>query len=87
MAIEGFRALDFTTYHRDELPQLLAVGRGALSAKALGTLGSLAFRMPDGAAFTYQPSGKDLTLREGDAEAETVITLERESWEGLVHDY
>jgi hypothetical protein len=87
MAIEGFRALDFTAYHRDELPRLLDAGRGALAAKALGSLGSLAFRMPDGAAFTYQPSGKNLTLREGDAEADTVIALERESWEGLVHDY
>jgi len=87
MAIEGFRAVDFAAYHRDELPRLLAAGRGALAAKALGSLGSLAFRMPDGAAFTYQPSGMSLTLGEGDAEADTVITLARESWEGLVHDY
>ena len=87
MAIEGFRALDFTSYHTDELPPLLAAGRGALASRALGGLGSLALRISDGAAWTYKPAGTTVALVAGDADAETAIVLAHDAWEGLVHDY
>jgi hypothetical protein len=86
MTVPGFRALDFVAYHRDELPGLLAAGRGELAGRALGSLGSLAFRIAD-AAFTYAPAGASVALVEGDADAETVVTLDAADWEGLAHDY
>jgi len=87
MPVPGFRALDFASYHRDELPGLVLAGRGALAAKALGTLRSLAFRLPGGAAWTYRSTGPGILVAEGDADAATVITLDHASWEGIVHDY
>lgn len=87
MAIEGFRTLDFAAYHRDELPGLLRAGRGTLAARALGMLGSLAFRIPDGTSWTYMPAGAGIAVIEGDAKADTVIALDTDCWEGLVHDY
>lgn len=41
--------LDFHRFHREELPALLAAGRGALAAPAAQRLGGIAFRLPDGA--------------------------------------
>ncbi len=87
MALEGFRTLAFAPYHRDELPRAVSEGRGQIASRALGSLGSLAFRLPNGAAWTYEPRGETVALIEGDTSAKTVITLEHEAWEGLVHDY
>ena len=86
MTVPGFRALDFVAYHRDELPGMLAAGRAELAGKALGSLGSLAFRVADD-AFTYEPAGASVRLIEGDDRAETVVALDAEAWEGLAHDY
>ena len=51
-----FSAIDFTNFHRDELPRRLAAGHGAIAAQdELEALGGLAFRIPTGEAFTYRP--------------------------------
>ncbi|MAE95641.1 MAG: hypothetical protein CL910_13365 [Deltaproteobacteria bacterium] len=83
---EGFRRLDFDEYHREELPRLVAEGRGELAAPEAARRGSLAFRIEGGSAFTYQPQDRGLRIVPGDDAAETVVGLDRESWEGLVHD-
>jgi Phytanoyl-CoA dioxygenase (PhyH) len=83
----GFPALDFTAFHESALPGWIAAGRGALAAKAIARLGSLGLRLPDGAAFTYRRAADGVALAAGDAEADTVIELDREAWEGLAHDY
>jgi ectoine hydroxylase-related dioxygenase (phytanoyl-CoA dioxygenase family) len=82
---EGFRVLDFDEYHREELPRLLAQGREALAAEEAALRGSLAIRVDSG-AYTYQIRAGHLEIVPGDAAAETVVGLDRESWEGLVHD-
>lgn len=87
MAVEGFAALDFDAFHASELPAQLAAGRGALAAKAARSLRPLAFRLPSGGAWTYRPQGGAIAIERGDAAAATVIELDQESWEGLVHDY
>jgi hypothetical protein len=87
MPVEGFPAIDFDAYHADELPLRISSGRGALATTALTGLGSLAFRMPTGQAFTYRPAVTTVSVLEGDAGADTVIGLDLESWTGLVHDY
>jgi ectoine hydroxylase-related dioxygenase (phytanoyl-CoA dioxygenase family) len=87
MAAEGFAAIDFQAFHREQLPALLADGRGREAARAALSQGSLAFRLPGGEAWTYLPRPDGMALAAGDAEAETVVELDRECWEGLVHDY
>jgi hypothetical protein len=87
MAASGFPALDFGDFHARELPRRIAAGHGALAARALARSATLAFRMPDGASWTYRVARDEVELLPGDDSADTVIALDRESWEGLVHDY
>jgi hypothetical protein len=75
---------DFERYHREELPALLAGGRAPLVARAARGLAPFAFRLREGGAFTYRPSEAGVELIPGDAEAASVIELERAAWEGLV---
>jgi ectoine hydroxylase-related dioxygenase (phytanoyl-CoA dioxygenase family) len=81
-----FPPVDFERYHREELPALLAAGRGALAAKAARSLPPLAFRRREGGAFTYRPAARGIEIVAGDAAAATVIELEHEAWQGLVHE-
>jgi hypothetical protein len=83
----AFAPLDFDAFHREELPRRLAAGNGALAAPGAASLGSLAFRLPDGAAYTYLPVEGGIEVVAGDASADTVIELEPEIWEGVVHDF
>jgi len=78
--------LDFHRYHREELPALLRAGRGALAARGTRALGSLAFRLPGGDAYTYLPNGADVGVVAGDASADTVIELTLELWQNLVNE-
>ncbi len=87
MAVSGFADLDFHGFHRTELPRWLAAGNGAMAARGVRGLGGLAFRLPDGAAYSYVPRDGEIAVLPGDAEAATVIELEHEDWEGLIHDY
>ena len=87
MTAAGFDPIEFRSFHERDLPERIAAGHGALAAKAIARLGSLAFRLPDGAAWTYRPEAGGVALAPGDANADTVIALDHESWEGLAHDY
>ncbi len=87
MAVEGFQDLDFHEFHRRELPERLAAGNGAMAGRACHRYGSLALRLPDGSAYTYIPSPDGIEIASGDELADTVIEIDHESWEGLVHDY
>jgi hypothetical protein len=78
--------LDFHRYHRDELPPLLRAGRAALAARGAQRLGSLAFRLPDGGAYTYVPTAGGMDVVAGDVAADTVIELTPELWQGLVRE-
>lgn len=86
MAVEGFREVDFHAFHRDELPAWLRE-RGAAAGRAVREHGSLAFRLPGGEAYTYAPRESGIEVVAGDAAADTVVEIEHEAWEGLVHDY
>ncbi len=81
-----FPPIDFERFHREDLPALLASGRGALAAKAARSLAPLAFRLREGGAYTYEPAGEGVTVRPGDAAAATVIELDHAAWQGLVHE-
>ncbi len=86
MTVAASLPLDFHRYHREELPPLLRAGRGALAARGARALGSLAFRLPGGDAYTYVPNGADVDVVAGDAAADTVIELAPELWQNLVHE-
>jgi ectoine hydroxylase-related dioxygenase (phytanoyl-CoA dioxygenase family) len=84
----AFPLLDFEDFHRSELPRRLAAGHGALAAEdaLLDRLGGLAFRLPEGPAFSYLPRAGGVDVVAGDADARTVIEIMREDWSNLVHD-
>jgi len=83
----AFAPLDFDGFHREELPRRLAAGRGALARQGeIIELGGLAFRVPGGQAFTYQPCDGGVEVIEGDSGADTVIELDAERWSELVRD-
>src|SRR5262245_43270847 len=86
MGAAAAEPLDFHRYHRDELPSLLAAGRGALAARGARRLGSLAFRLGEGDAYTYVPSEHGIEVVAGDAAADTVIELGLELWQNLVRE-
>ncbi|MGH7288163.1 MAG: phytanoyl-CoA dioxygenase family protein [Myxococcota bacterium] len=86
MSAAVFEPLDFDRFHREELPRRLRAGNGALAARAAGALGSLAFRLPDGAAYRYVPTPDGIDVVEGDAGADTVIEVEAGLWQNLVHE-
>lgn len=86
MGVAGFPELDFETWHREVLPGLLADGRGAEALRGARGLGSLALRLPEGPAWTYATGASGLAARPGDADAETVVELDADAWQGLVHD-
>ena len=82
MAIEGFQDLDFQEFHERELPQRLASGNGAEAALAVKKMGSLAFRVPEGQAYTYLSDGDGISIRPGEELADTVIEIDSEIWQG-----
>ena len=84
--VAAFPAIDFDRYHREELPALLDARRLERAAHATDGLGSLALRLRDGGAFTYRRRERALDIVPGDDDADTVIELDHESWQGLVHE-
>jgi ectoine hydroxylase-related dioxygenase (phytanoyl-CoA dioxygenase family) len=80
-----FPPIDFTRFHRERLPALIATGRGTLAGPVAAHLDALAIRIA-GDAFTYRPRAGSLEIVEGDADAETVVELDLEAWQGLVHE-
>jgi hypothetical protein len=78
--------LDFDRFHREELPRMLAAGRGALAAPAAARLGGLAFRLPGGAAYSYLPRDGAIDVVAGDERADTVVELAHDLWENVVRE-
>lgn len=76
-----FERLDFDEFHRDQLPALLArrppVGRPGPP---------LAFRLPDGRAYTLAAAGSSVTVTPGDDGAATVVALSSAHWSDFVQE-
>lgn len=82
-----FPSLDFRDFHEHELPRRLAAGNGAAAARDdLERIGALAFKLPEGDAFTYLPVAGGVQVVPGDASAKTVIEISREHWQAVVHE-
>ena len=85
--VSAFPSLDFRDFHEHELPRRLAAGNGAAAAcDDLERIGALAFKLPEGDAFTYLPVPGGVEVVAGDAPAKTVIEISRADWEGVVHE-
>ncbi len=82
----GFSPIDFLQFHREELPALMATGRQQLAAHAAAGLGSIALRLRGGPAYTYRAHDTGVDISPGDDAADTVIEMDLDSWQGLVHE-
>ena len=82
----GFPPIDFPHFNRDQLPTTLTPTRRKLVARAATGLRTLALRLPNGPAYTYRPTNDGIEITSGDDAAETVIEMDLESWQGLVHE-
>jgi hypothetical protein len=79
-----FERLDFDEFHRTQVPALLARGNGKLAGGSVHD--AIAFRLPDGRAWTFEPADGDIALREGDDTAATVVELDARAWSDFVHE-
>lgn len=71
---EAFQAHDFDGFHRQTLPDLVR-RNGHLVSGYLQGMAPMAFRTPDGAAYTWQASAEGVTAFPGSQGAETVVEL------------
>jgi hypothetical protein len=82
--IRSFDRIPFVSFHREELPDLVE-RHGKLVAGDLVGAPPLGFRC-DGAAFTWVPSDRGVEVREGDADAATVVELSEDTFSDLLHE-
>lgn len=78
--------VDFEAFHRRELPERIAAGHGAVASPGLRGLRSLAFRLPEGTAFTYRPHADGVAIVPGEDEAKTVVEIAAGDFEALAQD-
>jgi hypothetical protein len=86
MTMITFDTVDFDEFHLVELPRLIETGNGALAAADLAGVGTLGFQTPDGAAFTYVPSPDTVEIWQGEAAADTLVVMSRESFSDFVNE-
>ena len=77
-------AVDFDELHRRSFP--VAHHRLAASAAAAGGLTPLAFRVPDGRAYTFVPCPDRIDVVAGVESASTIVDLPLEEWERLASE-
>ncbi len=80
----SFEPISFEDFHRDRLPALVAK-HGALVAGDLAGAAPLAFRLPDGAAWTWLPTAEGVRAVAGEGAAETVVELDEATFSELIH--
>jgi hypothetical protein len=86
MAALAFDTIDFDDFHLVDLPKRIDAGNGALAAADLAGVGTIGFRTPDGAAFTYVPSPDTVEVWSGDAAADTLVQMSRETFSDFVNE-
>jgi Phytanoyl-CoA dioxygenase (PhyH) len=81
-----FPTIDFDDFHRVDLPKRIEAGNGALAAPDLTGVGTLGFRTPDGAAYTYVPGPDTVEIWSTDAAADTLVELSREAFSDFANE-
>jgi hypothetical protein len=79
-----FERLDFDEFHRTQVPALLARGNGKLAGSSVRD--AIAFRLPDGRSWTFEPADGDIAVREGHDTAATVVELGDAAWSDFVQE-
>jgi hypothetical protein len=85
----GFPLIDFDELHRESLPAWLADGRGELARQAVAAapgVRPIAFRLPDGRAYTYAPEGSGVEVVPGTDGAATVVEMSADTWSDYAHE-
>lgn len=86
MAALAFLAVDFEAFHQIALPKLIEGGNGALAADDLRGVAPIAFKVPDGAAYSYVPGPDTVELWATDVAADTVVELSREAFSDFANE-
>lgn len=81
-----FEPVDFDAFCAERVFELLAGGNGRLAAQAVSGADPLAFRLPDGRAYTFAAEAGDVVVRPGDRTAATVVLLSEEAWSDFVSE-
>lgn len=80
-----FQRVDFDRFHREALPVLLAE-RGELAARGAGAPRPIAFRLPDGRAWTYAVVDGRIDVAPGEMSAATIVALDEQAWSDFVNE-
>jgi hypothetical protein len=86
MTALSFPAVDFEEFHRVELPARIAAGNGALAAADVAGVSPIAFKVPDGGAFSYVPGADGVEIWATDVAADTVVELSREAFSDFANE-
>ncbi len=90
-----FDPIDFDEFHRVTLPARLAAGNGAIAEPDVREVAPIAFRLPDGRAYTYLPApgvpggvpgAGTIEVRAGDADAATVVEMDEATWSDFAYE-
>jgi hypothetical protein len=81
-----FDTIDFDEFHLVELPKLIEAGNGAIAAADLAGVGTIGFRVEDGASYSYVPSPDTVEIWGGDAAADTLVEMSRASFSDFVNE-
>lgn len=82
---DSFPAHSFDAFHREELPRLVAA-RGALVVDDLLGAPPVAFRIDDGATFTWRTTPAGVEAVEGDADAAVLVELSEATFSEFLHE-
>ncbi|HEU5302526.1 MAG TPA: phytanoyl-CoA dioxygenase family protein [Acidimicrobiia bacterium] len=82
----SFPDIDFEEFHRVELPAQIASGNGALAAADVAGVQPIAFKVPDGGAFSYVPGADGVEIWATDVAADTVVELSREAFSDFANE-
>ena len=86
MTALSFPTIDFEEFHRVELPARIAAGNGALAAADIAGVSPIAFKVPDGGAFSYVPGADGVEIWATDVAADTVVEISREAFSDFANE-
>ena len=86
MTALSFPTIDFEEFHRVELPARIAAGNGALAADDIAGVSPIAFKVPDGGAFSYVPGADGVEIWATDVAADTVVEISREAFSDFANE-
>jgi hypothetical protein len=79
----GFAAVDFDEFHCDVVPSRTDTEVARAAATFVRDLAPIAFRLPDGRAYTFVGGRDAVTIESGDASAGVVVELSEPDWQAF----